>query len=295
MKGFLRFLLLLLSIGLVYSAVRFYDIHVKIPELEELEEFETAKEIVEEIKGPGGAGVIRNDIRVEQEELSETQSSFAGSVDDIISLANEARKEKNLAPLTKNEQLMNSALIKTQDMKDNNYFEHVSPSGLDMSYFVRKTGYNYSTVGENLAEGYFSAQSVHEAWMSSEGHRENIMSADFEEIGVAILEIEKDGYKSYILVQHFGSQFKQEEAVTVVVCKKKVKRECAKAEEQREEVKDVIEEQEEIIDDAKDEGYSDKDLQELYENLENLEEIKDDLKDYIRECEEFIEQCDEWK
>ncbi len=88
----------------------------------------------------------------------------------------------------RNEKLMSSALIKAQDMKDNEYFEHVSPSGLDMSYFVGEAGYKYSTVGENLAEGYFSAQDVHIAWMNSEGHRENILSPDFEEIGVAVLQ-----------------------------------------------------------------------------------------------------------
>ena len=223
--------------------------------------------------------------------------SFEGTLDDIISLANEARKEKNISPIVRNEKLMTSALIKAQDMKDNEYFEHVSPSGLDMSYFVGEAGYGYSTVGENLAEGYFSAQDVHIAWMNSEGHRENILSPDFEEIGVAVLEINKDGYTSFLSVQHFGAEFTSEkqEALTTIVCKKKDKKRCEDAEEQRDDIKDVIKEQEKIIDQAKDEGYSDKDLHDLYDNLEYLEDAKDELKDYLRECEEFISQCDKWQ
>jgi len=292
MKGIWRFIFFGLFIGLIYWAVQFYDVRVKVPQPVE---FQSAKEVVEDIKGPGGAGIIHKEGQVQTEVDLET--GFVGTLDDIISLANEARKAKNISPLEKNEQLMQSALLKAQDMKENDYFEHVSPSGLDMSYFVGETGYEYSTIGENLAEGYFSATDVHNAWMNSEGHRENILSPDFKEIGVAVLQIEKkEGYTSYISVQHFGTKFstiKKEPAA--VVCDKKVKQRCDEVEEQREKVKDVIEEQEEIIEEKEDEGYSKKDLRALYENLDNLEEIKDDFKDYLEDCDEFIENCDKWK
>ena len=190
---------------------------------------------------------------------------------------------------------MKSALAKALDMKEKDYFEHVSPEGLQPWFFVEQAGYKYKTVGENLAEGYFSAESVHEAWMGSEGHRKNILSGDFNEIGVAVLEIEQDGHKSFISVQHFGKTLQKEDVKVVRVCEKEVKKDCKEAEEKEDEIKDTIKEQEKIIKDAKDDGHSDKDLRDLYENLDDLEDIKDDIKDYLDECEEFIDKCDKWK
>ena len=275
MKGFLRFTVFMILAGLIYWAVQFYDVRVKVPEPVE---FQSAKEVVEDIKGPGGAGIVRKEDSFE--ENGGIPTKFEGTLDDIISLANEVRKEKNIPPLEKNEKLMESAMLKAQDMKEGEYFEHVSPSGLDMSYFVGEVGYKYATVGENLAEGYFSSTAVHNAWMNSEGHRENIISPDFNEIGVAVLQINKDGFVSFLAVQHFGAEFTSEmlQEPAPVVCKKKDRKRCEEAEEQREDVKDVIEEQEKIIDDAKDEGYSDKDLRDLYDNLEHLEDVKDELR-----------------
>ncbi len=80
MKSFLRFLLLIFSAGLVYSAVLFYDVHVKIPELEELGEFESAKDVVEEMRGEKGAGLIKNDVRVDPiKEEGSQPSQFTGA------------------------------------------------------------------------------------------------------------------------------------------------------------------------------------------------------------------------
>lgn len=293
MKKFFRFFIFIFSIGLIYWAVHHYDLRIKVPEPVE---YQSAEEVIESIKGPIGAGVVHKEEEPQQEIIA--NASFEGSPDDIISLANEARKATNVAPLKKNERLMESARLKAQDMKEGEYFEHVSPRGLDMNYFVSEVDYRYSSIGENLAEGYFSAQEVHAAWMNSEGHRKNILSSDFEEIGVAVLQIEKkEGYISYISVQHFGTEFSplQQEPAAAVVCDKKYKQICEDIEEQREEIKAVIEEQKEIIEDAEDKGASKKDLRAQYENLDKLEKAKDELKDRLEYCEQFIEQCDEWR
>ena len=46
---------------------------------------------------------------------------------------------------------------------------------------------------------------------------------------------------------------------------------------------------------AEKEGFSVKDLRDLYENLDELEEIKDDLKEYLKDCEKILDRCDEWE
>ncbi len=283
MKNIIRLILLSSLIILVCAGVQFYDLHIQIPR---------AVDQIDSINS--SAGIIRN---IEQTaDFNETANAeFSGALNDIISLANEARKEKGLPLLQRNEKLMESALLKANDMKSNNYFEHVSPDGLQPWFFVEQADYTYKTVGENLAEGYFSAQSVHDAWMGSEGHRKNILSSDFEEIGVAVVEIENEGKKSFLSVQHFGSMLKQEDLRTVTVCDLKSKNNCEHIEKKKKEVKEAISEQEKIIKKAKKAGASDKDLEDLYENLEKLKRIKRELKDYLSECAVFIEKCDEWR
>lgn len=232
---------------------------------------------------------------VRNEKVAERSDVFEGTVDDIISLANQARTEKGLGRLSKNAKLSASAMAKAQDMKDKHYFDHVSPDGLQPWFFVEEAGYKYKTVGENLAEGYFSAQTVHEAWMQSEGHRENILSPDFEEIGVAVLEFEQNGLRSYIAVQHFGSQLRQEDLVVKTKCGKQSKKYCEDAEEKLDELEGTIEKQEEIIKDAKKDGADSDALKKPKENLEKLEDMKDDLEQYLDKCDEFIKGCDVWE
>lgn len=282
MKQLYKLIIFLVFVGGVFYAIDHFDIHIQEFDPELSERVEQRKE---------KAGAIRN------EEPSEYAETFEGTVNDIVALANEARIARGVNELSINTSLMESAMLKAEDMKDKDYFDHITPEGLDISYFVNAAGYNFSTIGENLAEGYFSAQSVHEAWMNSEGHRENMLSSDYEEIGVAVLEIEKDGNKSFLSVQHFGMKLKRIEqtAKVVAICDKKIKRNCENAEENREEVKDTIEKQEKIIKNAEKEGYSEEDLQDLYDNLEKLEDIKDDLKDYLKDCEKIFDQCDQWE
>jgi uncharacterized protein YkwD/preprotein translocase subunit Sss1 len=221
--------------------------------------------------------------------------NFEGSITQIVELANQARRAGGLPELKMNELLNKSALAKASDMKDKEYFEHVSPEGIQPWFFAEQFNYKYKTFGENLAEGFFSAEEVHKAWMNSEGHRKNIMSPDFQEIGVAILDFQQNGLKSFLIVQHFGTQLTKEELEPKVVCRKEDKDACEDAEEKREEVKDAIEEQEDIIKKAKKKDAGEEAIKELEDNLDKLKQIEDEIQDYLKECEEFIDKCDRWE
>jgi uncharacterized protein YkwD len=65
-------------------------------------------------------------------------------------------------------------------------------------------GYNYSSIRENIAYGYPSAQAVVEAWMNSPGHRANILSTDITEIGVSV---QTNARGVMFFCQNFGSRF----------------------------------------------------------------------------------------
>lgn len=236
--------------------------------------------------------ILRNN---DNQEVAFKERIFQGGEAEIIDLVNQARKEKNLKELKKNDKLSQSAQAKALDMKNKNYFQHVSPEGVQPWFFAEKEKYQYKFFGENLAEGFFSANEVHLAWMNSEGHRKNILSENFSEIGVGIVDFEQNGMKSYLIVQHFGTQLSPEELTPQVVCKKKSKEDCLEGEVKLKEVKDAIENQEEIIEEAKDAGAKEDDLKEAEENLEKLKDIKKELKVYLEKCEEFIKGCDQWE
>lgn len=238
-------------------------------------------------------GIVREKTIIEEPQ----KRSFSGGLDEIIALVNSEREVRKLKPLVKNEKLMASALSKAENMKEFEYFEHVSPDGLAPAFFVGQEGYDHQLIGENLAEGFFSPQSVHEAWMNSPGHKSNIINDKFEEIGVAVLEMEnEDGLQSYIIVQHFATKLKPVKPVKpTIVCKKESKKICEKNFDREDELEDLIEEQEEIIEEAEDDGWSKKDLRDLFENLEKLEEAEDEAHDLNKECKEFIKGCDLWR
>jgi len=105
----------------------------------------------------------------------------------IVTLVNQERAKQGLAPLTNNNsQLSNVARTKSKDMADNNYFSHTSPTYGSPFDMMKQFGITYSAAGENIAMGQPTAASVMTAWMNSPGHRANILSANFTEIGVGI-------------------------------------------------------------------------------------------------------------
>jgi len=84
-----------------------------------------------------------------------------------------------------NSQLNQAATNHANDMTTNNFFSHTGSDGSNVGTRVTRTGYNWSTVGENIASGYRSAQEVHDGWMNSSGHRANILNSNYTQIGIA--------------------------------------------------------------------------------------------------------------
>lgn len=127
------------------------------------------------------------------------------TISGIISATNIERKKVGLSELIKDPLLSKAAEIKLQDMFQKQYFQHVSPSGDSVSDVVRKTGYEYIVVGENLALGVFAGDAqVVAAWMASPGHKKNILDSRYQEIGLAVGQGEYQGRKQWLIVQHFA-------------------------------------------------------------------------------------------
>lgn len=107
---------------------------------------------------------------------------------EVMRLANLERTRSGLHALECDAVLVSAARGHSDDMCERDYFEHVTPEGLTVGDRVRAAGGDYGIAGENIAWGYRTATAVHEGWMTSEGHRENILWPHYSRIGVGYVD-----------------------------------------------------------------------------------------------------------
>ncbi|TMW74083.1 SCP-like extracellular protein [Alteribacter natronophilus] len=102
----------------------------------------------------------------------------------VIELTNQERANNGLGELDTNIELCQVARRKSQDMAENNYFSHTSPTYGSPFDMMRDYGINYNAAGENIAQGQQTPEQVVQQWMESPSHRENILSGNYNQIGV---------------------------------------------------------------------------------------------------------------
>ena len=115
------------------------------------------------------------------------------SIDDVKALENEVirltnieRAKAGLPALKANWQLSRVARYKSQDMINKNYFSHQSPTYGSPFKMMESFGLRFMAAGENIAYGQKTPQEVVRMWMNSPGHRANILSPSYTEIGVGV-------------------------------------------------------------------------------------------------------------
>ncbi|MFS0787304.1 CAP domain-containing protein [Shouchella sp. 1P09AA] len=135
---------------------------------------------------------VEEPIVEEEEEAAETEEvADSGDVSaeeqQMVDLVNSERAQNGLEPLEIDEELTEVARVKAQDMIDNNYFAHESPTYGSPFQMMDHFGITYQTAGENLA-GNQTVDSAHTSLMNSQGHRENILSSNYSEVGIGIVD-----------------------------------------------------------------------------------------------------------
>jgi uncharacterized protein YkwD len=106
---------------------------------------------------------------------------------NLVQLTNAERVKNGLNILTENARLNIVAYNFALEMNKFQFQNHVSPTGLGPPERVRNGGVSFSGVGENLAWGPQSDSAAIQAWMASEGHRNNILDPRWKQIGVGVL------------------------------------------------------------------------------------------------------------
>ncbi|MDR0861728.1 MAG: CAP domain-containing protein [Oscillospiraceae bacterium] len=115
------------------------------------------------------------------------------SIDDVktferqvAELVNKQRVSAGLAPLKENWEVARVARYKSQDMINKKYFAHESPTYGSAFRMMETFGIKFTAGGENIAYGQKSPAEVMKAWMNSPGHRANIMSRTYNQLGVGV-------------------------------------------------------------------------------------------------------------
>lgn len=122
-------------------------------------------------------------------------STRALGVSEIVDLSNAARVTNGLPAFNYNLQLAAAAQQKAEHMKSNKYFEHTAPDGTTGWYFIEQNGYAYTSAGENLAATNEGSSAVVNGWLNSPGHRANLLSREYLEVGYGI--VYPDSFENY--------------------------------------------------------------------------------------------------
>lgn len=116
--------------------------------------------------------------------------------EEVLNLINEQREQYGLESLKPYGELQRIAKIKAQDLVNNKYFSHTSPTLGTPFEMLQKEGITYKYAGENLAGNETGVKAVN-AWMNSPAHRDNILDQDYEYTGICVVDSEVYG-KVYV-------------------------------------------------------------------------------------------------
>ncbi len=124
--------------------------------------------------------------------------------ENIIDITNETRIEQGLGTLNANQLLSKAAFDKAEAIFEEQSFKHTLQDK-QFSEWIKDAGYQYRSVGENLAIDFVTSEGAMKAWLLSPSHKKNILNSKFKEIGVAVKSNVFEGKESMLVVQIFGA------------------------------------------------------------------------------------------
>src|SRR3954465_11911933 len=142
------------------------------------------------VPGKHGVGAEENCTDV---DVQPTASNLAHVSDVIFCLMNAMRANAGVPALRQQDLLARASVDHSQDMVTNKYFAHDALDGRDVVARLKEVPYIPKAgdwvIGENLAWGSGSLgtpKALVNAWMNSPPHRENLLSGDFQEVGMGL-------------------------------------------------------------------------------------------------------------
>ena len=121
-----------------------------------------------------------------------SSSSLSNDEKEVLDLINKQRTNNGLKALEIDYEVQRVARIKAQDMVDNNYFAHESPTYGTPFNMLNSFKVSYKTAGENIAGNSTNIGAV-KAWMNSSGHKANILNGSYNYTGIGVVKSSKYG------------------------------------------------------------------------------------------------------
>ena len=119
-----------------------------------------------------------------------TTISASAQEQKLLNLLNQDRAKNGLPALSMDSELSDLAREKSQDMLDNGYFAHESPTLGNAAAMLNDSGYAYHGVGENIAH-HATVEKADAAFLSSPAHRTVMMGRQWEKVGIGVVEDEQ--------------------------------------------------------------------------------------------------------
>jgi uncharacterized protein YkwD len=112
-------------------------------------------------------------------------------------LVNQYRKDNGLKPLKLNPELTAAAKAHSRDLAKWDRISHYGSDGSNPWDRVKRSGYKARLAAENVGTGQASFEEVMKGWKNSPGHNKNLLLADGEHMGIALVSEPKTEFKSF--------------------------------------------------------------------------------------------------
>ncbi|MFJ4517940.1 CAP domain-containing protein [Streptomyces sp. NPDC088816] len=119
---------------------------------------------------------------------SKDTSASSQATARAVELVNSERAKVGCSALTVNDKLTKAAQAHSEDMASHQNMSHTGSDGSNPGDRITRAGYGWQSYGENVAYGYDTPEQVMAGWMSSAGHKANILNCSFKEIGVGLAQ-----------------------------------------------------------------------------------------------------------
>ena len=146
----------------------------------------------------GNTGSTSQNISQNTEQSTQIATTMTVDEKEVFNLINQQRANNGLSALKVDNEVQRVARIKAQDMVDNNYFSHNSPTYGSPFDMLNSFKVSYKSAGENIA-GNSSNSAAVTAWMNSSGHKANILNSSYNYTGIGVVSSPKYG-KIYVQI-----------------------------------------------------------------------------------------------
>ena len=130
---------------------------------------------------------------------------------EVLREVNVQRELSGKQPLRLDNRLTAAAQKHAKNMSEIFFFDHLSPDGRGVVERVTEEGYPWRVIAENIGAGLPLPKSMVKAWMNSRDHRNNLLSDDFNDVGIGYCQPFKNERKpshSHYWVLVFGARSK---------------------------------------------------------------------------------------